>query len=232
MSSRRTAVRIAIVTAVALAGCFVNLRPREADVRPLTLQVIDARTRAPLRGVEVVWSLQTTVQREHVALGCLPDIHPDIATKIAFEDEGVTDANGELTFRPGRVAFEGNEIVDMEYVFVNLRADPGAAWTQRERSLREAGCRAGEVYWRCRGPGHGAAETLRATIEPEAVRAAVLRNPHPGYLGAVVSNSPWPRPPGMGDRRETGDQLRWQSNFESLGKQPLRVVVALEPRAP
>jgi hypothetical protein len=108
-------------------------------IRPITIKVIDAQTREPLRGI-VVHRLVLRGTFRTSFLWVFPPIEPLVETSIASRKSGYTDDNGEASFEGVEVSLAEYwfrprvDRIDSEIILVNLEpSEEAERWYAPEK---------------------------------------------------------------------------------------------------
>ncbi len=125
------------VLAALCAGCW-SPPDRVATLRPLTLRVIDAGSKAPLEGVLVTYVVESSVGRDRF-LGVIASLEPVKDHRVAVVQQATTDRQGEVTFAVRGLPQPGNERWSKELAFVNLAVKREQVSPARLATLRGPG---------------------------------------------------------------------------------------------
>lgn len=228
---------VIILLLLTLPACASSWWHKPLDVRPITLKVVDARTRQPLPGISVHYGLQTIVFQKYVLL-FIPSLEPDRGPKVAYKAHKYTDTNGEVTFHVQGYALPGNEQLDEEFLFINVDVDmahPSARISQesladyyRNTSVKRSGPVDNvDVMW--------------DLIAEKQARIEVYCNPSPEYEGVMLFTRVLYEETDMnpGSRKKSGTSYEAKEEGEKLRMgvihadlqetAPVTVVVPLEP---
>lgn len=206
------------------AGCSSS-SPKMVELRPLTVRVVDAATKAPLAGVPVSYVLRTMVMRE-AWVGIIPNLEPNIGPRPVYRQRAHTDAHGEATFWVGQIRLRGDERLDEELVLINLTVDMSQSSAQSWLETLTAGCRA--VPATCGGPPDDLDVALAMSQDGKRRRLEAYRNPIASYAGVFPMVIPGTPNTGFRDWTEPDDRFAVKFHFtRRMG--PEVAVVALAP---
>lgn len=199
---------------------------RLASVRPITLKVIDARTKEPLNGISVYYAIQTIVFQKYIFL-IIPNLEPDIGPKIAYKEHKYTNERGEVAFQVNDFSLPKNERLDKELIFINLSVDMAQPRAQDIQSNLQYYYSTGRV--RRSGPVD-LVDVMDQIVftEDMAGRNKYLILPNPKYRAIQLISLESAPHEGFQDWTRPGDKFNVRYNFSSLGKDSDSVVIELE----
>lgn len=215
-----SAIRVAIVVLCA-SGCS-SPQPRAVEVRPITVRVVDAVTKAPLSDVPIAYVLHTYVSRPS-ALGIVPN--PEgIGQRLAYRARGRTDRRGEATFSGGSLQLRADERLDDEVVLVNLEVDMAHPDARSLLETLRSRCR--DIPQTCGGPP----DDLEVALDLTHIKSgsAAYRNPAPSHAGKLLVVQEGAAQPGFEDWTQPGDSFTVQFHFSKRGG-PEVATVELRP---
>lgn len=195
------------------------------SVRPITVKVIDAKTKEPLKGVSVYYALQTIVFQKYIFL-IIPNLEPDIGPKTAHKEHKYTDEKGEAVFFVEDFRLPNNERLEKEFMFINLDVDMKSSRALSWKETLESSLSSGRV--RKEGPVDNIDVMEKMVWEDQAVRNQNLVLPNPKYRGIYLISHLYRPSEGFRDWTKAGDKFNVRHNFSSLGKGADSVVIELE----
>lgn len=195
------------------------------SVRPITVKVIDAKTKEPLKGVSVYYALQTIVFQKYIFL-IIPNLEPDIGPKIAHKEHKYTDERGKAVFFVDDFRLPNNERLEEEFMFINLDVDMKSSKAISWKETLESSHSSGRA--RREGPVDNIDVMEKMVWEDQAVRNQNLVLPDPKYRGIYLISHRYGPNEGFRDWTKAGDKFNVRHNFSSLSKDSDLVVIELE----
>lgn len=192
-----------LLAIVFLSSCTI------AQVRPITIKVIDKETKAPMKNVQVYYAVKSWRYTPKV-LFVIPNPDPSSWSTEVVE-RVYTDDSGVVSFGPRSLLLRRSEKIFGEYIYINLDV------TEKDREA---------FFWIGKNNIRGTFWLLY-TSGPRLKRGAVM-NPMSAYRGYRICSSEWeydPKEYGYGPG-VMGDTL-W--NSWGLSKAEESFVVELEP---
>ncbi len=117
MNKRNICGRISLVIILITSG--FGCMKKEITVRPVSIKVIDSKTKKPLEGIGVIYTLRSFVRKNKI-LFILPNPLPRDIEKFEVIENYVTDSNGELRIKKRKLKLKKKEWLYAETIFVNL----------------------------------------------------------------------------------------------------------------
>lgn len=96
---------------------------KKIDIRPITVRIVDEGTNKPIENIQVYYAVDAYMQKKKRVWIFFPNLETRGRSRFLVKEREFSNRDGEVYFHATNQSLDENEIVEHEFIYINIDID-------------------------------------------------------------------------------------------------------------